>query len=141
MPKAKTLFLGRLQDCGKQTIGGMVLFNGLSQIFYCTTIEPPWKDNQHSISCIPTGVYTVTPCNSPKHGACFLVLDVPGRSAIEIHAGNFVQNTEGCLLVGRDLTSDMNGDGLMDLNYSQGALKTLVQFIQEPCKLHVVNLF
>ncbi|MDE2233673.1 MAG: hypothetical protein KGJ90_06250 [Patescibacteria group bacterium] len=58
-------------------------------------------DNQPKISCIPKGSYQVTRYNSPSKGEDFLLHDVPDRSMIELHVGNTVDNTEGCILVGR----------------------------------------
>lgn len=65
------------------------------------TLERPWRNNQHRVSCIPAGTYTVRPFSSPRHKDCFELVDVPDRDAILIHAGNFVHDTEGCILVGR----------------------------------------
>lgn len=37
------------------------------------TLEPPYKDNQQNISCIPEGRYIVKRHKSPKFGDCFIV--------------------------------------------------------------------
>ena len=71
-------------------------------------MEPPWRDNRRSRSCIPEGVYRVVPYRSPRFRDCLLVTDVPGRSAILFHRGNiggdvekgFLSHTMGCLLPG-----------------------------------------
>lgn len=66
----------------------------------CVMVERPWLDNQPRISCIPTGSYTVQRYESPSKGPVFSVLDVPGRSDIEIHAANWFFQLEGCIAVG-----------------------------------------
>lgn len=49
----------------------------------------------------PAGDYKVTRYNSPKFGhKVFLVNDVPGHSMIEMHSGNTVKDTQGCVLLG-----------------------------------------
>lgn len=70
------------------------------------TLERPWKDNQRSISCIPEGVYTLTPDNTGRWKDTLEVMGVPNRSEIEFHVGNFVGNTEGCILVGAGHSPD-----------------------------------
>jgi hypothetical protein len=57
---------------------------------------------------IPAGRYAVTLYDSPKrHCEVPLLVDVPGRSMIEIHWGTFPQNYEGCIGVGemRDMAT------------------------------------
>lgn len=50
---------------------------------------------------IPPGKYTVFLRYSPKHGYAVPGLKaVPGYNNIEIHPGNSVLDTEGCILVG-----------------------------------------
>jgi len=68
---------------------------------YCVTLEPPDKDNQANISCIPEGKYTCRRVQSPRYGNTFEVCDVPGRSHILLHPGNIVGDTKGCVLLGR----------------------------------------
>jgi hypothetical protein len=65
------------------------------------SIERPWKDNHHGISCIPTGTYKCTWFDSPKHGWCYLVNDVPERSDIEIHSANWSWQLLGCIAIGK----------------------------------------
>lgn len=67
----------------------------------CVTLELPWRDNAHDISCIPPGTYHAQRVFSPKHQrVLFQLIDVPGRSAIEIHPGNTPNDSLGCILVG-----------------------------------------
>lgn len=65
------------------------------------TLELPWKNNAHMISCIPASVYAATMYPSPKRGyAVPLLAGVADRDAIEMHIGNLPQDTDGCILVG-----------------------------------------
>lgn len=71
--------------------------------------ELPWRDNRVGVSCIPTGVYTCTWRKSPRFGLCYHVEDVPGRTDILIHAGNYCgdealgwsSDVNGCIILGR----------------------------------------
>jgi len=71
--------------------------------------ELNWHDNQNGISCIPEGTYTCKWFNSPKHGWCYQVYDVPNRHLIEIHSANWMGDTplikqlEGCIALGKDI--------------------------------------
>ena len=66
--------------------------------FTFQTLEPP---PQAVHPCIPVGRYKVIMAQSKKfHCLVPLLVDVPGRSEIEIHYGNYPSDTEGCILVG-----------------------------------------
>ena len=75
----------------------------------CVTGEPPWRDNKESISCIPSGHYSLTRHDSPKFGDCCLVSPTSPRSHILVHRGNwcgdaqagYISDTYGCIIVGR----------------------------------------
>ena len=72
---------------------------------FCDTLELPYRDNQKSISCIPTGKYKVRlrlPRESAtRHYIHLLVKDVKDRSHILFHRGNTAKDTRGCILVGQ----------------------------------------
>ena len=57
---------------------------------------------------IPAGTYEVRrmpPEANPKHGECFEVQKVPGRTDILFHSGNDENDSEGCILVGMGFRS------------------------------------
>lgn len=129
--------LTRLNDDRKQTLGILQVFDGLTKVFECKTLELPNKNNQKSISCIPIGTYTVIPFNSPSKGKCFLLKDVPNRSMIEIHKGNFYTDILGCILVGSKFT-DINNDGLLDVVSSGTTLDKLLDLAEDGFILTIV---
>jgi hypothetical protein len=95
------LLLKRHFDDGIATLGTLFL-DGVQQ---CYTLEPPWKDNQRMVSCIPPGTYPLvlqySPRFTPKYGhKLVLVNNVPDRDNILIHIGNFPKDTDGCIMVG-----------------------------------------
>ena len=74
------------------------------------TLERPWQDNERSVSCIPEGSYPLGYRESPlitrlhegregyTHG--WEVQEVDNRSHIMFHIGNYVKNSDGCILIG-----------------------------------------
>lgn len=76
-------------------------------VVICVTLELPWKGNQHEVSCIPQGAYPVIRYVSPKRGYEVPLLEyVPDRSMIEMHIGNTVADTDGCILLGTRFGAD-----------------------------------
>lgn len=66
----------------------------------CCTIERPWLDNRHGVSCIPLGEYQCVPHDSPTHPDTWEITGVPDRSAILLHTGNTMTDSEGCVILG-----------------------------------------
>lgn len=102
--------------------------------FFCYTLELPWKNNQSQVSCIPLGQYGVRVLRSNHFSEKFgydiflpCVQNVPGREGVEIHGGNSVQDSLGCILVG----SSKPGLGLLANSKSQ-ELRALLQSKAEP---------
>lgn len=94
--KNPILNLLRISDTGIETFG-VLLFNKHP---ICATLELPWKENQHEISCIPTGFYNCTYELNPKKGPCFRLQNVSNRDGILIHAANEVHELKGCIAPG-----------------------------------------
>jgi hypothetical protein len=69
---------------------------------FAVTMEPPWTNNEQRMSCIPPGRYVCRRVQSQKFGETFEVTDVPGRSHILFHAGNTLDDTEGCIMVAEE---------------------------------------
>lgn len=89
--------LTRVVSSNKGTFGVMFLHDEP----ICVTCEDPWVQNMTSISCIPEGIYKCSEFNGKRFKDVWEVRDVPGRSAILIHQGNTIDDTHGCILVGR----------------------------------------
>ena len=102
--------LSRFSNQPNFTLGRLELFNDdghrLSSFF---TLELPYKANVRQVSFIPLGVYVVSPFISKKFGNCLKILNVPNRSGILFHSGNFIHETKGCILVGKHYTINSFG--------------------------------
>ena len=68
--------------------------------FHLQTLENPWLNNEPYISCIPSAIYECQRINSPRFGNTFEVIDVPERTHILFHWGNYEKDTLGCILLG-----------------------------------------
>ena len=89
------ILIERYLSTDKQTIGNLYLLednSSLIESFY--SLELPYRDNKRRISCIPEGNYIGFKHNSPKFGNTVWIKDVPKRSEILIHAGNFGVQTK-----------------------------------------------
>ena len=113
------------------------------------TAEPPWKNNERNVSCIPEGVYEVRPHLSPRFGPCLVVMDVGDRSHILFHAGNFAgdpdlsykTHTQGCILVGRraGVWAPTGKKRQRAVWSSRPALRTLLRWADKPFDLEITR--
>ena len=120
-----------------QTTGTLTVYDEDTdaEVFKCRTLELADKGNQRNISCIPEGHYVVDDHVSPSFGKCFWVKDVPGRSEVLIHLGNYAgsmnpktghSDIRGCILLGEKLI-DLNGDGIADITNSKATVNKLIK--------------
>ena len=80
----------RNQPQGKALFGQLYV----DGTFFCDTLE-------NTDYAIPTGFYRLRVTMSPRFRIYLPLLDgVIGRLGIRIHAGNTIDHTEGCILVG-----------------------------------------
>ena len=124
------------RDAHRQTLGRMIAIRNNTEVLNCKTLELPWLNNQKKISCIPKGKYHVVKRTSQKYGNHFYVQNVPNRDMILIHAGNYVTQTEGCILVGDSFT-DINGDNLRDVTNSKATLAKLYDLMPDEFELYI----
>lgn len=76
---------------------GQLIENGWP---FMAVLENPWRFNQNNVSCIPNGDYICQRWNSPNFGWTFKVLNVPSRTDILFHWGNWEKDTKGCFILG-----------------------------------------
>ena len=96
------------QSTGDEGTFGAILFDGG---FALHTLELPWEGNAVNISCIPCGTYNCKVEESPRFGESYHLQDVPGRTHIIFHKGNWagrrsreelLSDVRGCILLGHD---------------------------------------
>ena len=105
--------------------------------FHCVTMENPWLGNKRRESCVPEGIYKmrlrqstiVRRTSGGMYSEGWEICDVPGRDFIMVHPGNFVRNTDGCLLVGRDMTID---GGQLMVTHSQATFQRFMAALAGP---------
>ena len=113
--------LDRTESCDEGTFGWLRVLNELTgdEIFACATVELPWRDNRPMLSCIPAGSYEFRwRKDSPKNGACYEAVSVPGRSNIQIHGANlagdelhgYVKQLDGCIAPGTAVITFRSGN-------------------------------
>ena len=100
---------------------GVLRLNGWA---FAITMEPPWRDNQPDISCIPADVYTCTRIISPHFGETFEITGVPNRAHILLHKLNAVNETKGCVGIGEEF------GGTYDAPLIVGSARGFGEFMQ-----------
>lgn len=129
-PISNTATLTRGKDDGKETLGTLtVKANGAT--FTCDTLELPWLNNQHNISCIPKGPYQVEYTYSPLHKKyTYQIMNVPNRDGIRLDVANYASQLLGCVALGNAL-KDINGDGELDVINSTLTNNSLIGFLNK----------
>ena len=87
--------------------------------FECYTLELPYKGNKQKISSIPPGKYKILEREEPTDMTMkyrrkyswfnwhLCLQNVHFRSGIYIHIGNTVKDTYGCILLGKQINTDL----------------------------------
>jgi hypothetical protein len=124
-----------------ETTGKLIVFDQDNKVLELVSIELPERGNQKNCSCIPEGTYPLKKITRPNGDKAFLVENVPERSGIEIHVGNFVVgkkiDTEGCILPGMYLT-DIQWDGNLDAAESKKAMGKLLNILPDESTLIII---
>jgi hypothetical protein len=135
IPNLPEVFIQNISSSDQGTIGLLS-----TEGFSCKTLQLPWRNNTRQISRIPDGEYICKIALSPKFGAVYKVFNVPGRSEILLHAGNyagtkpkFKSHVEGCILLGMKLGTL---EGQLAVLQSRIAVTAfMAHMLQKPFKL------
>lgn len=123
----QTFVLRRLNFTATGPTYGVLLKDSTPQ---CVTLELPQLNNVVDKSCIPAGTYQVNA--NPNPDKPFRLQNVPGRTEVDLHAGNTVHDTLGCILLG---TSFYPGG----IEQSAAALTLFQQVAQVPFTLQIID--
>lgn len=85
---------------GDDCTSGYLLVDGKVQAY---ALELPWRGNRPLISAIPAGTYPGTLRYDHSDQWRIELQGVPGRTSVQIHTGNSPDDSEGCILIGKDL--------------------------------------
>jgi hypothetical protein len=128
---SNTLHMRRIRN-PRQTLGVLTVRDGDEQVWQCVTSELPWRDNLRRQSCIPDGQYQVLHRSAGRSRMLdyphLWLPNVPSRSHILIHAGNYVADSAGCILVGDELV-DWDADHVTEITDSRRTLEILVGLV------------
>ncbi len=93
--KLQRIFKAETYTIGKLFIDG---------VYFCDTLEDKVRDVKiKGITAIPTGKYKVKITMSNRFKKLMpLLIDVPNFEGVRIHSGNTSEDTEGCILVGKN---------------------------------------
>lgn len=85
----------------KDRVVGLLSFKNLRLY----TLELADNNNQRNISCIPEGTYKAKIRNYKGYRVLQL-LNVSNRDGILVHRGNTIDDSKGCILVGKSKSED-----------------------------------
>jgi hypothetical protein len=100
----------------------------------CRTLENPFRKTTKD-SAIPSGIYKCVKDNTGKF-QFYKVLNVPNRSNIEIHQGNYESDTEGCILVGESWSIINNK---LAVTKSMAAIQKLRNILPSEFELEIID--
>lgn len=120
-----------------ETLGSIYSPNGE---LVAKSMELPWKNNDHNVSCIPEGIYTVRK-NAPKPTrdyGYFRFDNVPNRNGILMHKITYVKDLKGCIGIGSRF-EDLNKDGVPDMVESGKKLQWMYENLPEVFELEITK--
>lgn len=110
---------------------------GSCEGFNFVTLELPYKDNQRNISCIPEGTYYAKKRISPGKGYEVIELvNVPNRTYIQAHYGNYTSQLLGCMLFGDGLKF-LNDDDVIDITNSEKTIKKVLSLLPDRFEIEI----
>lgn len=100
------------------------------------SLELPWLNNLPNVSCISEGTYVARRRLSPSNDWVYELENVLNREYIQIHAGNFIGDILGCILVG-DSVKFLNGDTIPDVTNSRATLNKIFNLLGDEITIKI----
>ena len=137
----KKILIRRILSNKNKTLSEGMIMDDQQKLFEFKGIELPWRDNKPRVSCIPANLYQCTAVRRSSNGKyAILIHDVPGRSEIMIHTGNYARQLLGCLAPGREF-ADIDKDGIIDVTSSRATMDEIQKHIPlgETCWISIID--
>jgi hypothetical protein len=115
-------------------LGDCVVSRISYNLFKCMGLELPDLDNQMNISCIPKGIYSAEKHFSVRNGDCISILNVKGRTSIQIHSANWLHQIKGCVAIGESLKNSSKG---MMVTSSRNTMKILLDALPSKFEIEI----
>ena len=119
------IVIQRNLSCNSGEAGGALYVAGQE---VARTLELPWRDNQAQVSRVPAGSYQAKIRADGALRWRVELRDVPNRTHVQLHVGNYPRQTEGCVLVGEDVSSS---NGTCSLKNSAKAMEALKEAMDQ----------
>lgn len=130
------LKLIRDKTVGNSTTGKLYI----DGVFECYTLEDVVRPVKiKGKTAINTGTYKVIINMSNRFKRLLpLLIDVPNFEGVRIHPGNTSEDTEGCILVGTSVSSNLEGSFIKSSRIAFNALFSKMQKATKPITLEIV---
>ena len=138
--KGKFIYFFRSFKNEYQTLSHFVVFDiKYNALFWGKSLELPFRNNNIRVSCIPLGHYNGIKSVSARNGNVLNILNVVGRTNIQVHKGNFYNNSTGCILVGEEYAY-INGDANLDITHSKYTMNELFLVMAGSFDVYIMDL-
>ena len=131
--------LVRISSNSHQTQSILNVYDDKGSLFNCKALELPDLRNQKRISRIPPGRYLCVKRHSEKYQWHYHITNVPNRTWILFHSGNYNSHTLGCVILGKDF-ADMNNDGQLDVTSSRDTMRVFNHLMSDQFYLTITDL-
>ena len=109
-------------------------------VLSCVVLELPWKDNERIVSCIPEGMYLVRRRWTAKFKGHYHLQNVPDRTYILQHPGNYTSDIKGCQLPGLEI-KHLNSDAIPDVTNTRVTLDGMLKKFGQEYILHIGSFY
>lgn len=107
------------------TIGDLVLKNNIICHTLEDTVRPAGSPKIHGKTAIPSGRYKVSVTMSTRFKRMMPVLeDVPNFTGIRMHGGNDVNDTDGCIIVAKNILNSQTVQGTAEKEITELLLRS-----------------
>lgn len=105
--------------------------------FNFVTLELADNNNEKNISCIPNGAYKAKKRISPGKGYEVIeFIDVPNRTYIQAHYGNYTSQLLGCQLYGDGLKY-IDDNSIIDITNSKKTIKHVLSLLDNSFTIEI----